>query len=225
MTDQTLIAMTAASVGYDGVAVLRGITWSVSAGQAWFLIGRNGAGKSTLLATAIGRLAPLAGEVRRRPGLVIASVPQHCNLTHDLPVTVTEFVGSALVDLTRAERSACVTTALATCGLTQVADRQMWRISGGERRRAMIARAVGRRPDLLALDEPFAGLDADGERDLMALLNRLRGEGVTIICITHDWALAAAQASQVAMIAEGTLREIAPQRLSEWSAGVALGMR
>lgn len=210
MTDDLLIHLNEVTAGHTGKPVLKAVTWSVRRGDAWYVVGRNGAGKSTLLATALGRLPTQSGQLHHHPNLRVGSVPQYCGLVRELPVTVAEFVGLGLLNVVRTQRAMLVQNALTSCGLTALADSQVWRVSGGERRRAMIARALALQPNLLALDEPSAGLDATAERDLMMLLRRLRNDGVTVICITHDLHLAATQASHVAMIANGTLREVAP---------------
>jgi ABC-type Mn2+/Zn2+ transport system ATPase subunit len=211
--NRPLIQLTDVVAGHGAKTVLTGVNWAVRRGQAWYVVGRNGAGKSTLLATALGRCPALAGQVQRHSGLVAGSVPQQCGLVSELPVTIAEFVGLGLVDVPSTRRAERVADALMMCGLTSLARCQVWRVSSGERRRAMIARALVLRPNLLALDEPNAGLDAIAERELLALLIRLRGVDVTVICITHDWSVAAAQASHVAVIADGTLREVAPRDL------------
>lgn len=214
MSDDHLIQMSNVTVGYAAKPVLTGVTWTVQRGQAWYVVGRNGAGKSTLLATALGRLSPTSGVVHRHSHLNAASIPQQCHLITDLPVTLHEFVGLGLIMPSSPLRRQLVDTALATCGLTGLANRQVWQVSGGERRRAMIARALALRPEILVLDEPAAGLDAESERDLLGLLQRLRADGVTVIYVTHDLHLAATQATHVAAITNGRLTVIAPGEVS-----------
>lgn len=225
MSDDLLIHLNEVTAGHTEKTVLKAVTWSVRRGDAWYVVGRNGAGKSTLLATALGRLPTQSGQLYHHPNLRVGSVPQYCGLVRELPVTVAEFVGLGLLNVVRTQRAMLVQNALASCGLKALADSQVWRVSGGERRRAMIARALALQPNLLALDEPSAGLDVTAERDLMMLLRRLRNDGVTVICITHDLQLAATQASHVAVIANGTLREVAPlQVLDPQLLGLALSV-
>lgn len=208
-----LIQCTDVSVGHGATPVLSKVNWAVHRGQMWSVIGRNGVGKSTLLATALGRLPTLSGQLRRLPGLVTGSVPQQCGLTTNLPVTVREFVELGLFAIPRKQRQSLINAALMTCGISALASCQVWRVSGGERQRAMIARALATRPNLLALDEPCAGLDAVAESELMKVLRRLSGDGVAVIYITHDTHLAATQSSHVAVIDQGTLLEMEPHKL------------
>ncbi len=210
MTSENIFALTNVTVGYGSTAVLTQVNWTVQRGQSWYVIGRNGSGKSTLLATMLGRLPVLAGQLQRSPRLVMGSVPQHCRMVTSMPVTIREFVGFGLFSKSRSERQLCVTQALDRCGLQAVAKSQIWRVSGGQRRRAMIAQSLALQPNVLALDEPCAGLDATAEQELLTLIDQLRAEGVTIIYITHDLLLAGSQSHRVALIANGTLKEINP---------------
>lgn len=210
---EVLFQLLGATVGHGTTPVVREVDWTVRRGESWCLVGRNGTGKSTLLATALGRLPSLAGQVTRRSGLIAGSIPQECGVVPDLPVTVREFVGMGLTSGSVGSRRAAVDAALDECQLTPLATRQVWHLSGGERRRAMIARALAQGPELLALDEPSAGLDVAAEEDLVAILRRLSGNGVTLICVTHHPTLVAALATRVAEVDGGRLREIPVARL------------
>jgi ABC-type Mn2+/Zn2+ transport system ATPase subunit len=203
--------LTGVTVGHGATVVLREIDWSVRTGEAWYVVGANGAGKSTLVATVLGRLPSLAGSVRRSPG--VASIPQHCTLVRDLPVTVHEAILLGLTGLPARERAVRASEAAAVCGLTAVAQRQVWRLSGGERQRVLIARALALRPRLLILDEPTAGLDPAAERGVLALVEGLVAQGLTMVLVTHDLGLAASRASHVALIAGGRLRTCDPAEL------------
>ena len=207
--EQTLIELSGVSAGHGATPVLTGVDWRVRAGESWFVVGPNGAGKTTLLATALGRLPPLAGTVRRAPSLRVASIPQHCGLIRDLPVTVAEFVA---LGLPHAGRDSHCVDALAVCGMSALAARQVWSLSGGERRRALIARALAQKPALLALDEPTAGLDATAERELLTTITALARDGMAVLFITHDLRIATAYASKVAVVADRRLTVVAPDR-------------
>ncbi len=218
MTSENIIALTNVTVGYGSTAVLNQVNWTIQRGESWYVIGRNGSGKSTLLAAILGRLPILAGQLQRTPHLVTGSVPQHLRLLRTMPVTIREFVGLGLFSKNRGEQQLCINKALDRCGLQSVAESQVWRVSGGQRRRAMIAQSLALQPDVLVLDEPSAGLDATAEQELITLIDQLRANGVTIIYITHDLSLAASQSHRVALIANGTLQEInaddvLPQRM------------
>jgi zinc/manganese transport system ATP-binding protein len=210
VTSENIIALTNVTVGYGLTVVLNQVNWTIQRGESWYVIGRNGAGKSTLLATILGRLPVLAGQLQKNRRLVMGTVPQHCRLINSMPVTIREFVGLGLFSKNSRERKSCVTRALDRCDLQTIADSQVLRVSGGQRRRAMIAQSLALQPDVLVLDEPSAGLDTTAEQELLALIDQLRAEGVTIIYITHDLLLVAKQSHRVALIANGTLQEIKP---------------
>jgi zinc transport system ATP-binding protein len=151
------------------------------------LIGPNGSGKTTLIKALLG-LERHDGVVRRRPGVRIGYVPQHFPRDASLPITVGRFL--ALYGGAHA--------ALARVGCERLADYQLATLSGGEMARVLLARAVASKPDLLVLDEPFAGVDITGEAALYALIAQLRDElGCGVLLVSHDLHVVMAQASRV----------------------------
>lgn len=204
-----LLEARALSVGYGGRVVLSGIDLSIASGELWFLLGPNGAGKTTLLGTLLGLLPPLSGAVRRAPALAggrcVGFLSQRAEWDPSIPTTVAEFValGTAGLDLAPAARRDNVAWALARTGLQTQAREDLRSLSGGQRRRAFVARALARRPPLLILDEPTAGWDPpsrDGFLRLIADLNRR--ERLAVVVTTHD-AAAAAHATHAALLAGG----------------------
>jgi len=175
--------ITARGVGIDlgGRAVLRDVDLEVAPGEILTFVGPNGSGKTTLLRTLIGAVAPTRGTVHRARGLRIGYVPQTLALDAAMPLTVGRFLGLAGGDRgARAE-------ALARVGIPQAADWQMAALSGGEFQRALLAHALLRRPALLALDEPTAGLDQPGTARFYELIGELRAElGCAILMVSHD---------------------------------------
>jgi ABC-type Mn2+/Zn2+ transport system ATPase subunit len=191
------------------VPLLRGVTLSIRAGEAWFLVGPNGSGKSTLLLTLLGLLPPLAGRVERSPEVADRSglgfVPQETPWAAALPLTVAEFTALGLADLRLggAERRAWVAAALATMRIEDLARRNFGVLSFGQRRRVLVARALARRPRLLVLDEPTTNLDPAAARQLAADLERARLDGVAMLHASHDLLLAREFATHVALVAAG----------------------
>jgi zinc transport system ATP-binding protein len=195
--------------GHRGRTVLAHVQLAVEAGQHWCVVGGNGSGKSTLVATLLGLLPPLAGRVLPPGGaggaLVLGYVPQEPAFAMTLPCTVAEFTTLGLdPGVPRRMRAGPVHKALATMGLAALAAADVRQLSLGQRRRALVARALARSPRLLVLDEPCASLDTEAAMALVADLERLRAsDGLAIVHVTHDLALARATATHVAKVAEG----------------------
>jgi zinc transport system ATP-binding protein len=209
-----------------GTPVLRNVDLCIERGQSWFFVGPNGAGKSTLLLTLLGRLRPLRGTVSLplggdRSGL--GFVPQEPPAALPLPITVAEWIGSgrAGANANSSVNAEAVRSVLAQLGLAMLAGRELRTLSVGERRRAFIGRALVRRPRLLALDEPLANLDPSAAVRLCADLERLRREGLTIVHVAQELALARRFASHVAFVADGVVRagaiaDVWP-RVADWA--------
>jgi len=208
-----LLSFVAADLGYGSVTVLREVGFTVHSGDFWAVVGRNGTGKSTLLRTIVGELAPLLGTLDRHDELTVgrrlAWVPQRVEINLVLPSTVREFAGLGLagLGLARSERQQRLEAALATVGLSTLERADVQRLSGGQRQRCLLARALVRRPLLLVLDEPTAGLDAGAEADFYATLVALhRQQALSVILVTHDLDQAHQLATHVAVCADGGVR-------------------
>jgi zinc/manganese transport system ATP-binding protein len=204
-----LIRLDEVTLGYDDAPVVRGVRWIIERGDLWAVLGRNGCGKSTLIAALLGRLLPQHGNIQRAPGLRVASVPQHDEVVEELPITVQEFVSLGLLRQPPPERQVAIAEAMQDCQVDHLAARQVRNLSTGERRRAVIARALALKPELLVLDEPAAGLDESAEEALVAVLRRIHGDGVTMVWVTHDPGQAATWATNIARITDGRLH-VAP---------------
>jgi len=185
--------------GYAGQPpAVEAVHLTVPAGEIVGLIGPNGAGKSTLFKAILGLLPPLRGEVLAlgRPVAEarheIAYMPQVEEVDWEFPVSVMDvvlmgryrrlrpFARWSRDDRRRAEE------ALEQVGLSELEARQVGELSGGQRRRALMARAIARGAPLLLLDEPFAGLDAAAQHGLIAILDDLAEQGHSILVATHD---------------------------------------
>ena len=197
-------------LGYGGRAVLDDVDIRVHRGEFWFLIGPNGHGKTTLLLGMLGRLRPGGGRLVRRGDFAqpdrIGFVPQQCGTNPTLPTTVREFVRLGLVGIQtdRADREDRLCWALGTVGLGGMEARDFWSLSVGQRQRALVARALIRRPRLLVADEPTSGLDLSVETALYESLAELnRAERLTVILVTHDLAVAARYGTHLALVHDG----------------------
>lgn len=190
------------TVRYGDVTALDDVTVGIESGLVTGLIGTNGSGKSTLFKTITGMLRPGRGRVllhgadpaavRRRGDL--AYVPQAEDIDAAFPVSVRDVVTMGRygrLGFTRRPRAAdraAVDAALERVELTELADRQIGRLSGGQRKRAFVARGIAQDAAILLLDEPFAGVDARSEALIVRLLGELAREGRTVLVSTHDLA-------------------------------------
>lgn len=191
-----LIEARALSVRYRGRSILDKVDLQVARGEIVTLIGLNGAGKSTLVRALLGLLEPDGGHVLRQPGLRIGYSPQHLHLDPTLPLTVAGFLTlGARTSHTRLE------ALLAEVGVAAVLDSQVADISGGELHRVLLARALLRKPDLLVLDEPLAGVDVAGQSELYRLIAELRDRyACGVLLVSHDLHVVMAATDRVVCI-------------------------
>lgn len=194
------IEVSGVTVRYDDVLALEDVSLDVEAGRVTGLIGMNGSGKSTLFKTIIGLVRPARGEVRlegadpasaRRRGL-IGYVPQSEDVDWTFPVSVRDVVmmgrygAQGFMRRARPADRAAVDEALERVELTDLADRQIGQLSGGQRKRAFVARGIAQGARILLLDEPFAGVDKRSEATIVRLLRELAASGSTVLVSTHD---------------------------------------
>ena len=199
-------------VEYGPVVALEGVSFSVENGSLSGIIGPNGGGKSTLLKSVVGLVKPSQGQVlvdgrpshrmRRRIGFV----PQLEQVDWHFPATVWDVVMMGLTPSrglfrshSRANREAAA-EALGTVGLQDLRRRGIGELSGGQRRRVLLARAIASHPSLLLLDEPMTGLDPTAQHSFLDIIDRLREGGATVIMCTHNLTCVSARASDVAVI-------------------------
>lgn len=202
-----------------GGRILNELELQLNAGDRMVLLGPNGAGKTTLLRALAGAIKPNAGLIRRdgvelkydrkslrehrwRVQLVLQD-PEDQIFSADVTQDVS--FGPLNMGLTTQEARERVDSALALLGISQLADRATHQLSGGERKRVVIAGAVAMRPEVILLDEPTAGLDAAGTDAVLESLDRLHQTGSTVLITTHDVDWAFQWASQAAVLIDGKL--------------------
>lgn len=162
--------------------LVEGIDLTIRRGEIVTLIGPNGSGKSTTAKLVTGVLKPDAGTVERIPKLRVGYVPQSLNVDWTLPLTV-----KRLMTLTGRHPPDAITSALEAVGIAHLSNAEVQQLSGGEFQRALMARAMIRRPDLLVLDEPVQGVDFNGEVALYQLITKIRDEtNCGVLLISHD---------------------------------------
>lgn len=206
--------LTDAAVGYDGKAVLKGLTFELPRGRFTAMVGENGSGKTTLLKTLAGILPAVAGRVELvgASGLppVLGYVPQRDSLDSVWPLSVFEValmgtygrlaIGRTFTDAERALTREC----LAQTGAADLERKAFSVLSGGQKQRVLIARALATQPEVLLLDEPTAGIDPEATQAVMELLARLHRERhLTILMVNHDLPLARKHATDVLRVADG----------------------
>lgn len=194
------IAVSDVTVHYGEVLALESAALELDRGRVCALIGMNGSGKSTLFKAIMGMVTPDAGTVRiaggspaaaRKAGLV-GYVPQSEEIDWAFPITVREVVMTGRygrLGFTRGPRAAdraAVDAALERVELTELAHRQIGQLSGGQRKRAFVARGIAQGASVLLLDEPFAGVDKRSEATITALLRELAADGAAVLVSTHD---------------------------------------
>jgi lipooligosaccharide transport system ATP-binding protein len=200
---------------FGEITAVDGLDLDVPEGTCLGLLGPNGAGKSTtmrmLTAQAIpdeGSITVLGYELPRDSKQARAEcgvVPQLDNLDIELTARQNLAVFARLYRVPRAERRAAVDRALEIANLAERADTPVDELSGGMRRRLLIARGLVHRPRLLLLDEPTVGLDPQVRQELWALIDALRAEGTTILMSTHYIEEAERLADTVAIMAQGRI--------------------
>jgi lipopolysaccharide export system ATP-binding protein len=183
---------------YGGRTVVRGVSLEVTSGEVVGLLGPNGAGKTTTFYMTVGLTAPDAGRVtldgqdvtddpmylRARKGL--GYLPQEPSIFRGLTVEQNVLAILETLPLTSVERRQRARDLLAELGLTTVANSPAYTLSGGERRRAEITRALVMSPKFILLDEPFAGIDPIAVTDIQKIIFHLKERGIGVLITDHN---------------------------------------
>jgi iron complex transport system ATP-binding protein len=215
------VALRAADItaGYDGFKVLRGISLEVRAGEMLAIVGPNGAGKSTLLRVLSGAIAPWAGTVeingralhdykRRSLARILASVAQESSAAFSFTVLEIVLMGRAphlgSFHFETSHDLEIARAALERMGLLALAGRPIQELSGGERKRVFLARALAQEPQIALLDEPSAFLDLRHVAEIFARLRELCAQrAMAVVATLHDLNAAAIYADRVLLMKDG----------------------
>jgi zinc transport system ATP-binding protein len=225
------------SFAFGRTPVLEGVELTVRPGEFVALVGPNGSGKSTLLRILLGRLQPLAGTVtllgaspeRLRDRGRLGYVPQQPALSPDIPATVEELVSAGRLarrgwwrPFTAVDRRA-VRHAMDSVDLGDLGRRSLSELSGGQQQRAFIARAFASEPELLVLDEPTAGVDAESQRRFRdSLVHLIREHGAGVLLVSHELSAVSGDIDRVVVLKRRVLFDGPPLELER--EGVSLGI-
>jgi ABC-2 type transport system ATP-binding protein len=205
---------------YRDVVALDGVSLQIGAGEIFALLGPNGAGKTTLIGAVCGLVRKTSGRIRLfgtdldvdplLPRYQVGLVPQEVNF--DPFFTVSESLRIQLGYYGRPPDEARIAEVLEALDLTGKANAQTRALSGGMKRRLLIAKALVHAPKLVFLDEPTAGVDVELRRDLWAYVRKLRAQGTTVVLTTHYLEEAEELADRVGIINEGRLLLVEDKR-------------
>jgi zinc transport system ATP-binding protein len=181
------------SLEFSGRVILDHVDIDVMPGEIVTLIGPNGAGKSSLVRVLLGLQKSSGGRIARKPGLRVGYVPQRFPLASNVPLDV-----KRLLALTLRPTNAEIEATLAETGIAHLKHAAVASLSGGELQRALLARALLRRPELLVLDEPVQAVDFIGETRLYELISAIRrNHGCGILMVSHDLHMVMAESDRV----------------------------
>ena len=201
--NEAVVSLESVSMGHDGIAILRDVSFYLAQGEFAYLIGKTGAGKSTLMKMLYGDLLPLEGKasvagvdlgtistrnipaLRRQLGIVF----QDFQLLMDRSVLANlEFV-LKVTGWAKSEMRARAEEVLRQVGLTEKGYAMPHQLSGGEQQRVVIARALLNQPKIILADEPTGNLDPDTSKEIMQLLVNISKTGTAVLMATHDYYL------------------------------------
>ncbi len=200
---------------YNGVEALRGISLTIKEGEFFALLGPNGAGKTTAIHILTGLANKTSGEawlfgkdivrdyVEART--LVGLVPQEFNFDQFEKVWRVLYFNAGYFGLPRRERAARIESLLRELGLWEKKDAKVRELSGGMKRKLLIARALIHRPKILILDEPTAGVDVETRKALWNYLRKLNEQGITLLLTTHYIEEAEELCEKIAIINEGKI--------------------
>lgn len=192
-------------LSYDGVDVLRGLSFDLKGGEYLCILGENGSGKSTLVKAILGLKQVSEGAIIYGDGLKAAEIgymPQQNGAMRDFPASVYEIVlsgcrGRSIGPFASAEQKKTADDSLHRLGIYDLKKRSYRELSGGQQQRVLLARALCATERLLLLDEPVAALDPLMTHELYQVIKQLNESGITVIMVSHDVTCSAEQATHI----------------------------
>jgi lipopolysaccharide export system ATP-binding protein len=213
---------------YSGRSVVKRVAMSVKTGEVVGLLGPNGAGKTTIFYMLVGLVRPDKGKVFldhnditdqpifRRARLGLGYLPQEPSIFRKLTVEENILAVLETLDLGRSEREERLAELLEELGLRHIAKSKAYTLSGGERRRVEITRALVMNPSFILLDEPFAGIDPIAVSDIQKIISRLKSKGIGILITDHNVRETLEITERAYIINEGAILETGtPEEISK----------
>lgn len=197
-------------LGYRGEVVLPSVNLLIEEGDFIGIVGPNGAGKTTLLRAIAGVLKPMKGQVIiHKPNLSLGYVPQRSLLEETYPLTAMEVVSMGLYKRVGVLRSVRkfekkAREVLRVVGLEEMEKKLYRELSGGQKQKVLLARALVSEPEILLLDEPITDLDIASQKSMLDFLTHLNKEkGITILLVSHLLDVVAERAEKIVMLGDG----------------------
>lgn len=202
---------------FKGRAVVKGVSLSIQSGRVIGLLGPNGAGKTTTFYMMVGLVKPDAGAVRigdtdivplpihERARMGLGYLPQDASVFRKLSVEENLFVVLDNLKISRIDKRARAERALSDLGISRLAKQKAMTLSGGERRRLEIARALTLEPKFLLLDEPYAGIDPLAVQEIQQIIRGLRDRGIGVIITDHNVRETLSSCDEAYLIKEGKI--------------------
>jgi zinc transport system ATP-binding protein len=204
-----LLSAKNATLTIGGRSILDHVNLEVRAGEIVTVIGPNGAGKSTLVRAMLGLQPLTSGRIERQNNLRVGYVPQSFPLTPNVPLDLRR-----LLSLTLKPTEEEIEQSLAETGIAHLKNSAVASLSGGELQRALLSRALLRRPDLLVLDEPVQAVDFIGEARLYELISEIRRRhGCGILMVSHDLHMVMAESDHVVCLNGHVCCEGGPEKV------------
>lgn len=224
----SVITLESLAIGYDGQAVLSGISLAIARGSFTAILGANGTGKSTLLKTLLGLQPAVSGQIKITPPAGFGYVPQATQFDPLYPLTGFDVALMGIFGRvgpmrfpSRAEKD-FVRDCLRATAAEEFAKKKFSQLSGGQKQRVLIARALATKPDILVLDEPTAGVDVAATHALLEFISQIHEERkLTVLLVTHDLPLVKKHAQQIiwlhdGQVLHGSVAELfTPERMAE----------
>ena len=195
MSSQFAVSVRDLEKDYGEIKALRGLSLDIGAGQFFGLLGPNGAGKTTFINVLVGLVKRTGGDARvfgadvedeyREVRSQVGVAPQEFNVDRFFPIKEVLMHNAGYHGVERKEAAERADEALKTVGIYEKRDTKFTYLSGGMKRRFVLARALVSEPELLILDEPTAGVDVELRRDLWRIITELNDEGTTVLLTTH----------------------------------------
>jgi len=187
-----LIKLENVAIGYEQDPFVDFINLSIEKNQFWGVLGPNGSGKTTLLKTILNLISPVSGTVFFHNELVFGYVPQNEKFDPIFPISVCEMVSMGRYSRIKPGRrlsnidNEIVMRSMDSAGVSHLKDRTFRSLSGGEKQRTLLARAIAGEPNMLVLDEPTASVDIKGEAQIMELVRNVQTESkLAVLMVSH----------------------------------------